>query len=228
MTAVELSAARGVSKIVGIRRGLACLIAAIALAACETAGERPLADPSFQARSLAQNVCSGYTCDGPGAQPNATYPYRLNTHCGVLGIRFDGRPFYVEAMDPSTVAIGLDNPEDVGTMTLLSPHTAVFRAAVGKQIRFVDAPPGVIGEPYPFRVLVLSGGNQLIDRGFAGRLWHAEGVLPGITGPPLGPKGQDAVTAVDGTMTLTGPDTAVFRSGAAEVRFAQVGPVGCD
>jgi hypothetical protein len=228
MTAVELSAARGVSKIVGIRRCIGVLLAAVALTACETAGEGPAADPSFQPRLSAQNVCSGYTCDGPGAQPNAAYPYRLNTHCGVVGVRFDGRPFYVAAMDPSTVTIGLDNPEDLGTMTLLSPHAAVFRAAAGKQIRFVDAPPGVIGEPYPFRVLVLSGGNQLIDRGFAGRLWHAEGVLPGITGPPLGPKGQDAVTAVDGTMTLTGPDTAVFRSGAAEVRFAQVGPVGCD
>jgi hypothetical protein len=202
-------------------------MAAVTLAACETAGERP-AGPLFQAHSPGQNVCSGYTCDGPGAQPNAAYSYRLNTHCGVLGTRFDGRPFYVEAIDPSAVTIGLDNPEDVGTMTLLSPHVAVFRAAAGKQIRFVDAPPGVIGQPYPFRVLVQSGGNQLIERGFAGRRWQAEGALPGITGPPAGPKGQDAVAEIDGTMTLTGPDAAVFRSGSgAQVRFVVMGPVGC-
>jgi hypothetical protein len=174
------------------------------------------------------NPCLGYTCDGPGAQLNMAYPYRLHTHCGVLGTRFDGRPFYVEEIDPAPVTTGLNNPEDVGTMTLLSPHVAVFRAVAGNQIRFVDAPPGVIGQPYPFRVLVLSGGNQLIDRGFAGRLWHAEGALPGITGPPAGPKGQDAVAEIDGTMTLTGPDTAVFRSGSgAQVRFTLVGPVLC-
>ncbi len=211
-----------------MRRCLAYLIAAVAFAACGTASERPAVDPSFKARSPGQNPCSGYTCDGPEAQPNVAYPYRLHTHCGVLGTRFDGRPFYVEAMDPSTVTSGLNNPEDLGTMTLLSPHMAVFRAAAGNQIRFVDAAPGILGQPYPFRIFVLSGGNQLIDRGFASRLWRAQGSLPGVIGPPYG-NGQDRFTEVGGTMTLTGADTAVFRShSGAQVRFTLVGPVGCD
>ncbi len=107
-------------------------------------------------------------------------------------------------------------------MTLLSPHLAVFRPSRGHAIQFVDSLPGVTSQPYPFRVYVLSGGNQLIDRGFAGRLWRAQGTLPGVVGPPYG-NGQDRFTEVDGTMTLTGPDTAVFRSGAgAEVRFVLV------
>jgi hypothetical protein len=146
----------------------------------------------------------------------------------VLGTRFDGRALYVEAVDPSTVTSGLNNPEDLGTMTLVSSHVAVFRAASGSVIRFVDSPPGVVGRPYPFRVYVLSGGNQLIDRGFAGRLWRALGTLPGVVGPPYG-NGQDRFTAVDGTMTLTSPDAAVFRtSTGAQVEFAPEEAQGCD
>lgn len=156
------------------------------------------------------------------------YPYRLFTHCGVLGTRFDGRSFYVEAIDPSTVTSGLNNPEDVGTMTLISIRVAVFRASAGNVIRFVDTPPGVVGRPYPFRVYVLSGGNQLIDRGFAGRLWRALGTLPGVVGPPYG-NGQDRFTVVDGTMTLTGPAAAVFQaSSGAQVQFVPEGALGCD
>jgi hypothetical protein len=152
----------------------------------------------------------------------------LHTHCGVLGTRFDGRSFFVEAADPSTVASGLNNPDDLGTMTLVSSHVALFRAASGSVIRFVDSPPGVIGQPYAFRVYVLSGGNQLIDRGFAGRLWRALGTLPGVVGPPYG-NGQDRFTVVDGTMTLSGPDAAVFRtSTGAQVQFVPAGPVLCD
>jgi hypothetical protein len=123
----------------------------------------PAASPSPGGPGIAPDPCSGYTCSGPGARLNVAYPYRLHTHCGVLGAPFDGRAFYVEAVDPATVTRGLDNPEDVGTMTLLSPHAAVFRASSGALIRFVDALPGVIGRPYPFRVYVLSGGNHLID-----------------------------------------------------------------
>jgi hypothetical protein len=213
---------------VPMRHWPACLLIALAVPACAGIGVAPAASPSPGDRSLAPDPCSGYTCSGPGAQLNGAYAYRLHTHCGVLSTWFDGRAFYVEAVDPSTITSGLDNPEDIGTMTLLSPHTAVFRASAGKMIRFADAFPGVIGEPYPFRVYVLSGGNQLIDRGFAGRLWQAEGSLPGVTGPSPGPKGQDALTLVEGTMTLISGDMAVFRDRAGgEVRFKLRGPVGC-
>ena len=212
----------------GIKRVLAVLLVALGLAACHSAGPNPVASQSLAAGSQSQNPCSGYTCDGPGAHLNVSYPYRLFTHCGVFSTRFDGRPFYVQAIDPSTVTAGLNNPEDVGVMTLLSPHLAIFRTSAGNLIRFVESTPGVIGRPYPFRVYVLSGGNQLIDRGFAGRLWRAQGTLPGVVGPPYG-NGQDRFTVVDGMMTLTGSGTAVFQSGSgAKVEFVTVGPVACD
>jgi len=206
----------------------ASLLVILAVAACGQVRTAPDASPSVGRLAAALDPCSGYTCSGAGASLNVAYPYRLNTHCGVLSAWFDGRAFYVAAVDPSSVTVGLENPEELGAMTLLSPHDAVFRAASGAVIPFVDAPPGVIGTPYRFRVYVLSGGNQLIDRGFAGRRWQAEGTLPGVTGPLPGPKGQDAFTEVEGTMTLTGKDTAVFRStGGGEVRFVARGPVGC-
>lgn len=211
-----------------IRHCLAWLAAAAALAGCggEVTGAAPT--PSKTAQSAGHNPCSSYTCDGPGAELNIAYPYRLSTHCGVLGARFDGRSFYVQAVDPSTVTTGLNNPEDLGTMTRLSPHLAVFVASGGHAIQFVDSLPGVVGQPYPFRVLVLSGGNQLIDRKFAGRLWQAQGSLPGVVGPPYG-NGQDRFTEVSGTMTLTAMNTAVFHSATgAQVRFVAVDPGGCD
>ncbi len=203
-------------------------MAAATVAGCGPSVVAGGATPATNASSPSQNPCLGYTCDGPGAQLNTAYPYRLFTHCGVLGTRFDGRSFYVQAVDPSTVTIDLNNPVDLGTMTLRSPHLAVFVTSGGRAIQFVDSPPGVVGQPYPLRVLVLSGGNQLIDRQFAGRLWRAQGSLPGVVGPPYG-NGQDRFTQVDGTLTLTDPDTAVFRSAArGQVRFVAVQPGGCD
>ncbi|MDQ6710705.1 MAG: hypothetical protein M3Z11_09150 [Candidatus Dormibacteraeota bacterium] len=113
-------------------------------------------------------------------------------------------------------------------MTLVSSHLAVFRTSAGNLIRFVDALPGVIGQAYPFRAWVISNGNQLDDRGFAGRAWRAQGSLPGVVGPAVG-NGQDRFATVDGTMTLTGPHAAVFRSRAgAQVRFVDLGLATCD
>lgn len=211
-----------------VRRCFGLVLVALSLVACRTASPESATSLSLAIDSPSPNPCSGYACNGPGAKLNTAYPYRLFTHCGVLGTRFDGRSFCVEAIDPSTVTSGLNNPEDVGTMRLVSTHVALFRSSVGNAIRFVDAPPGVVGRPYPFRVYVLSGGNQLIDRGFAGRLWRALGTLPGVVGPPYG-NGQDRFTVVDGTMTLTGPDAAVFRaSSGAQVQFVPEGALGCD
>ncbi len=211
-----------------VRRSLGCFLVGLDLAACGTARAGPAGSLSAAPEATSENPCSGYTCDGPGAQLHLAYSYRLSTHCGVLATRFDGRTFYVEAVDPSTVTSGLNNPEDLGTMTLLSSHVALFRTASGSVIRFVDSPPGVVGQPYPFRVYVLSGGNRLIERGFAGRLWRALGTLPGVVGPPYG-NGQDRFTVVDGTMTLIGPDAAVFRTDTgAQVPYAPEGPLGCD
>lgn len=226
--APELFPARGRLYGVGIKRVLGAVLVALSLAACRAADVDPVSSQSQAPTRPSQNPCSGYTCDGPGAQLNVGYPYRLFTHCGVFSTRFDGRAFYVEAIDPSTVTTGLNNPEDLGRITLVSPHVAVFRSSAGNPLRFVDSPPGVIGQPYPFRVYVLSGGSQLIDRGFAGRLWRAQGTLPGAVGAPYG-NGQDRYPVVEGTMTLTGSGTAVFQSSTgARVQFAPVGTVLCD
>src|SRR5438445_2985380 len=129
-------------------RCLASLMAAATVAGCAPSVVASGQALATSAPSPSSNPCLGYTCDGPGAQLNTAYPYRLFTHCGVLGTRFDGRSFYVEAVDPSTVTNGLNNPMDLGTMTLRSPHLAIFVTSQGHTIQFVDSPPGVVGQPY--------------------------------------------------------------------------------
>ena len=174
------------------------------------------------------NPCINEGCDSLGAQLNVSYPYRLSTHCGVLEIRFDGRVFYLESLNPADVPVGLDQPLDTGTMVLLSAHVAEFRDAAGHSIRFVDSPPGLIGQAYPFTAQV-SSSNQLIDAKFAGRVWHASGTLPGVSGPPYG-NGQDRFTAVRGTLTLVPGDRATFATpNGATVEFVRIDPIpGCD
>lgn len=193
---------RGVTRL----RQIGLLVSIVIIAACGSGVGRTgtnQADP-----------CNAFTCDGPGAQISLAYRYQLGTHCGVLEIRFDGRPFYVESLYPTDRLTGLDQPMDVGTMVLLSSHLAEFRDPAGHHISFVDAPPGVIGHAYPFSVHVLAGGSQLIDERFAGRLWHPQGTLPDVSGPPYG-NGHDAYTAVSGSLTLESADRAVFTTPSA-------------
>jgi len=128
---MELSVRSDVWKVMPIRRVAGCLLAAFTLVACGGVPATSSPEVSQTPGLLAQNPCSGYTCAGPGAQLNVVYPYRLSTHCGVLGTRFDGRSFYVEAVDPSTVTTGLQNPEDWGTMTLVTVHLVIFRSSAG-------------------------------------------------------------------------------------------------
>jgi hypothetical protein len=154
------------------------------------------------------------------------YAYQLPTHCGVLEAWFEGRMFYVESLYPSDVASGLDQPVDTGTMVLLAPHLAAFQDATGHHIRFVDSPPGVIGQAYPFTVHVLAGTNQLIDEHFAARVWRAQGALSGVIGPPYG-NGHDAYTSVNGTLTLLSTEQAIFTSPSATVEFDRI-PAFCD
>jgi hypothetical protein len=112
-------------------------------------------------------------------------------------------------------------------MVLLSAHLAEFRDPAGHHIRFVDSPPGVIGKAYPFTVHVLAGGNQLIDERFAGRVWHPQGTLRGVIGPPYG-NGHDAYTTVSGSLTLASADQAIFVApSASAVTFVRI-QVGCE
>jgi hypothetical protein len=168
--------------------------------------------------------CVSEGCNAPGAQLNVSYPYRLWTHCGVLEIRFDGRVFYLESLNPADVLVGLDQPQDTGTMVLLSAHLAEFRDAAGHSIRFVDTWPGLIGQAYPFTARI-STSNQLIDARFAGRVWHASGTLQGVSGPPYG-NGQDRFTAVNGRLTLVSTDRATFATpNGTTVEFVRIDPV---
>jgi hypothetical protein len=196
-----------------MRRVVGLLVSIVILTACGSGMGRPGGGQT--------NPCNAYSCDGQGAQLNVAYRYQLPTHCGVLETQFDGRVFYVESLYPSDLPPGLDGPVDLGTMTLLGAHLALFQDPAGHSIRFVDSPPGIIGNAYPFTAHVLAGGNTLIDEHFAGRLWHPQGTLPGVSGPPYG-NGHDAWTSVSGTMTLLSGDKSVFRSeGGTTVDFAR-------
>jgi hypothetical protein len=89
----ELSGGGGVSTMVPMRRSPAYLLVALAVTACAGTRVGPAASPSRGGPAIAPDPCSGYTCSGPGARLNVAYPYRLHTHCGVLGAPFDGRAF---------------------------------------------------------------------------------------------------------------------------------------
>ncbi len=153
-------------------------------------------------------------------------PFELYTHCGILGTDFAGRAFYLETLDPSDVPY-LGDPFATGRMTLVSAHTAEFTDAAGHRIRFVDYLPGEVDRPYPLTILVMSGGNQVGERQFAGRRWRTTDTLPGVVGPPYG-NGRDAYTEVHGTMTLLGDGNARFTSAAgAVVRFSPLTHLLC-
>ncbi len=206
-----------------VRSGMACrptlFTALLLLTACGNANS--------QAASDHVGPCDPYACQGPGAVLNVAYPFQLPTHCGVLEARFDGRAFYVESLYPADLPSDLDQPIDTGTMVLVSTHRALFHDPAGHEIHFVDSPPGVIGQEYPFTVHVLAGGNQTIDERFAGRVWHPEGTLAGVNGPPYG-NGHDAYTVVRGSLILLSEDRAVFTTpNGASVAFARVS-VACD
>ena len=171
--------------------------------------------------------CSPTNCEAGNAQLNIPYSYGLSTHCGVLEARFNGRFFYPDSLYESDIPASLMQPVDWGTMTLTSPKTATFEDLAGHSIRLLDSPPGVIGKAYPFSVHVLAGGNSLADEQFAGRVWHPQALLAGMTGPPYG-NGHDASTIVAGTFTIMSNDDAVFvTAGAAKINFVRVAFV-CD
>jgi hypothetical protein len=65
--------------------------------------------------------------------------YRLYTHCGIDEARIGNR--YFEAVHPLSDGArnppaGWGNPNQHGTMTLMSPSTAVFRDAAGHRVVF--------------------------------------------------------------------------------------------
>ncbi len=84
---------------------------------------------------------------GPDRASGSPQPFRLYTHCGVGEARIGNR--YFEAVHPlsdgqGNPPPGWGNPYQAGTMTLLSPATAMFRDAAGHQV-FFRLRPGATG-----------------------------------------------------------------------------------
>lgn len=80
------------------------------------------------------------TAPGEHVTPRTGIPYRflLLTHCGITEARLGN--VYLEADHPLVGAgnppDGWSNPYQRGTMTLLSPHRAVFHDDAGHSVRF--------------------------------------------------------------------------------------------
>lgn len=73
----------------------------------------------------------------PSPEPGVAYAVDLFTHCGVRGLDINGVWF---AADPPLVEDdspppGWENPDQPGTVTLLSTTNAVFADAAGHQVR---------------------------------------------------------------------------------------------
>lgn len=154
-----------------------------------------------------------------------SYSLDLSTHCGVLSIWFSGRPFYLDEPVPRTRdQVGLPDPSDSGTITLSSPHRAVFRDGTGHVLTFVDRRPGELHHAYTVPLRILQGGHvDGID--FNGQLWQSEGSLPESYGPPTG--SVESLREVTGTVTLIDEGHAQVTYRGQVVPFVPSGPVGC-
>jgi hypothetical protein len=104
----------------------------------DTRAEAPAsATPSGQALSGDAAATAGVALP-PSPEPGVAYAVYLYTHCGVRGIDINGVWF---AADPPLVEEGSrpppdwDNPEQRGTVTLLSRDEAVFRDDAGHEVR---------------------------------------------------------------------------------------------
>jgi len=76
---------------------------------------------------------------GPGALSRATYPFKLFTHCGILGAYFDGRFWRAQPSltdGSGNPPRGWGNPYEIGTIKLVSREVADFRSEAGRA-RFV-------------------------------------------------------------------------------------------
>src|SRR5215469_2971058 len=106
---------------------LSLAVLTVVLAACTSGGLRPAAKSATTATA------------GPNFS-RSTRPYTLYTHCGIDEARIGSR--YFAAAHPlsdgaDNPPAGWGNPFQKGTMTLLSPSTAVFRDHAGHRVLFV-------------------------------------------------------------------------------------------
>ncbi len=101
-------------------------IVAGVLAACGSGHAQPRVTPRDASRD-------------PPLAVGSSEPYRLYTHCGIDEARIDIR--YFEAIHPlsdgaGNPPAGWGNPYQQGTITLLSPTTAIFRDRTGHRVPF--------------------------------------------------------------------------------------------
>ena len=108
----------------------------------DTRAEAPASDSGAAAAAesggLADSAAPAAGLPLPPLEVGVTYPVDLYTHCGVLGIDIGGvwfaadRPL-VEQYGPPD---GWGNPDQRGTITLLTHDTAVFRDDAGHDVSF--------------------------------------------------------------------------------------------
>lgn len=143
-------------------RGFGALLAASVVAAGCGAAD----DGGGQGmRTTAERDEPGVTAPGParpcfpglkslpcaaGVEVGVSYPYELYTHCGIRDAYFDGRLWVAKPVlsdGSDNPPEGWDNPDDVGTMRLVSPDAATFDNAAGRTAKFAPAPKGYAVEP---------------------------------------------------------------------------------
>jgi hypothetical protein len=148
------------------------------------------------------------SCIAAGAQIGVSYPILWYVHCGVWPwISFDGGTFYVSAMYPDDVDQGLGSGSGnfiPGTMTLISPHRALFRdPATNRTVQFQDTMPGSVGVAYSLKLLIFPNFGSL-EITFAGRLWTSAAIPSDLR--------STAPRTLSGSFTLLTESTAVFVS----------------
>jgi hypothetical protein len=156
----------------------------------------------------------GPTCVNAGAKIGVAYPVLWYDHCGLWPwTEFNGTRFYVAALDPSAVDEGLGcgfSNFIPGTMTLASPHRAVFHDDVtGRTVEFVDNLPGQVGKAYRFHIEIYPSW-RILESTFAGRLWISGAIPAGLTPPAYGGSGPPPAKIVLGTFTLVSDTQALF------------------
>jgi hypothetical protein len=136
-----------------LRRAFAALASIVDAEAAPVA--RPRLAPVFAAAAAVVLVAAGVVfavtrpaptpepgTPAPAAPPPASpraFTFDLLTHCGVDEAKIGDTYFEAEPpiIGPATSApAGWDNPYQRGTMTLLSPDTAVFHDDHGHEVRF--------------------------------------------------------------------------------------------
>jgi hypothetical protein len=97
----------------------------------------------------AHQAAGSASAGGPPASTSPAVPYSLYTHCGIGWARIDGR--WYQASPPlsdgsGNPPAGWGNPDQQGTIQMISGTEAEFTDSAGQHVRFV-LQPGATGPP---------------------------------------------------------------------------------